>query len=51
MLKTDEEEANDIQKEAEFWEQYDGKTDCFGTVAKLILLAAIVVQSVWQLVA
>jgi hypothetical protein len=30
------------------WQQYQGKTECFGTVAKLCLLVAILIQAVWQ---
>lgn len=45
MLRNDAEEALDREEEAEFWQQYNGETECFGTVAKLVLLVAILVQS------
>lgn len=44
-LRSDEEEARDQADEAAFWDAYQGKTDCFGTVAKLALLLAIFIQS------
>jgi hypothetical protein len=49
-MKTPDEEAKDVEAEAKFWQEYDGKTDCFGTVAKLVLLVMIVAQQVWQMV-
>lgn len=51
MLRTKEEDDEDQQAEAEFWQRYEGKTECFGTVAKLVLLVAIVVQAVYQYLA
>lgn len=51
MMRTDDEEAQDREQEASFWRNYQGRTDCFGTVAKLALLLAIVVQAVWYAVA
>ena len=46
-MKTAKEEQEDLEAEAKFWQEWDGKTDCFGTVAKVVLLALIFVQSVW----
>lgn len=45
MSRTEEEEAADIEAEAEFWRNHRGETECFGTVAKLVLLVMILVQS------
>lgn len=51
MFRTDEEEMVDREEEAEFWPKWGAsgrQTECLGTVAKLVLLLAIVVQAVWQ---
>ncbi len=48
MLRTNEEEAADREDEAKFWHEYSGKTECFGTVAKLVLLMAIIVQAIFN---
>jgi hypothetical protein len=50
-MRNKEEEESDLESEAEFWRQYEGKTDCFGTVAKLVMLMAILVKVVWQTLA
>lgn len=47
-MKTPNEEAADIQAEAQFWADWQGESDCFGTVAKLILLVLLIAQSFWQ---
>jgi hypothetical protein len=44
-MRNKEEEQQDLEAEAEFWRQYEGKTDCFGTVAKLVMLLAILIQT------
>jgi hypothetical protein len=49
-MRNEQEEAQDIEAEAEFWRNYEGKTDCFGTVAKLVMLVAFVAQAFWQMV-
>jgi hypothetical protein len=49
-MRNEQEEAQDIEAEADFWANYEGKTDCFGTVAKLVLLVAIAAQAFWQMV-
>jgi len=51
MLRTNSEEEEDIEQEANFWQEWETtgqKTDCLGTVAKVCILIAIVVQSVIQ---
>jgi hypothetical protein len=49
-MRNEQEEAQDIEAEAQFWKAYDGKTDCFGTVAKLVLLVMIAAQAFWHMV-
>jgi len=49
-LCSKEEEARDIDAEGQFWEEYQGKTDCLGTVAKLALLIAIFIQTLVNVV-
>jgi hypothetical protein len=44
-MRNKEEEESDLESEAEFWRQYEGKTDCFGTVAKLVMLMVILIQT------
>lgn len=51
MLRTNSEEEEDIEQEANHWQQWQdsGKqTDCLGTVAKVCIVLAIIVQSVIQ---
>lgn len=45
MLRSNEEEVLDQADEEMFWDNYQGKTDCFGTIAKLALLIAIFIQT------
>jgi len=51
MLRTSDEEAEDREQEAQYWQQWQdsGKqTDCLGTVAKVCIVLAFIVQSVIQ---
>jgi hypothetical protein len=49
-MRNEQEEAQDIEADAQFLKAYDGKTDCFGTVAKLVLLVMIAAQAFWHMV-
>jgi len=51
MLRNNDEEAEDREQEANFWQEWETtgqKTDCLGTVAKVCILMAIIIQSVIQ---
>lgn len=49
MLRTDEEERQDRDAEARFWAEYQGKTDCLGTVAKIVVLILIVAKTLLEI--
>lgn len=51
MLRTRDEEDEDTKQEAQFWHEWETtgqKTDCLGTVAKVCIVLAIIVQSILQ---
>lgn len=51
MLRTSDEEAEDREQEGQFWQTWQEtgqKTDCLGTVAKVCIVLAFIVQSVIQ---
>lgn len=51
MFRTEEEEQLDREAEIKFLDEWDGSTDCFGTVAKMLFLGFVLAHSLYHLIA